>query len=106
MADQTHDWEGASGTSYQYWVYPLGTMFEEKPGNYIFAIPTPGGGWRAAYIGETENLGQRLPNHEEEHCAKRLGATHIHAHVTFGGEDIRRAEEKDLILKWDPPCNG
>ena len=44
-------------------------------------------------------------DHEKEACAKRHGATHIHAHLTSGGESIRKAEERDLILRWQPPCN-
>lgn len=63
------------------------------------------GYWSPCYIGQTENLGDRLENHEKEACAKRNGATHIHVHGNGSGEKARKAEEKDLILKWQPPCN-
>lgn len=98
-------WPGQSGKEYKYWIYPIGTTFNKEPGNYIFAKETRPGYWSPCYIGQTENLDERLTDHEKEACAKRHGATHIHTHVTLGGEAIRRAEEGDLIQKWTPPCN-
>ena len=98
-------WAGQSGKEYKYWVYPIGTSFKEEAGNYIFARETKPASWSPCYIGQTENLNQRLGDHEKETCAKRHGATHIHAHLTDGGEAVRRAEEADLIAKWTPPCN-
>lgn len=101
----TINWAGQSGKTYKHWIYPIGTPFAESPGNYVFARETKPGHWVPCYIGQTENLNQRLGNHEKEACAKRMGATHIHAHTNSGGETLRRAEEKDLIAKWKPPCN-
>ena len=99
-------WPGQSGKEYTYWIYPIGFSFKEEPGNYVFAKKIDSGRWSPCYIGETENLDRRLGDHEKEACAKRNGATHIHAHLTGGGEAVRRAEERDLIVKWDPPCNN
>ena len=98
-------WPGLSGKEYKYWIYTVGTSFKEEPGNYIFSKETRPGYWSPCYIGQTENLDKRLGDHEKEACARRYGATHIHAHTTPGGEAIRKAEEKDLIQKWKPPCN-
>lgn len=106
MSDQgTINWPGRSGAQYKYWIYPIGTSFKETAGNYIFAKETRPGSWLPCYIGQTDNLDKRLGNHEKEACAKRNGATHIHAHVNDGGDNGRKTEEKDLILKWQPPCN-
>lgn len=106
MSDQgTINWPGKSGTQYQYWIYPIDTSFKEAAGNYIFAKQTKPEYWAPCYIGQTENLNQRLGNHEKEACAKRNGATHIHVHANSGGEQARKKEEKDLIFKWQPPCN-
>ncbi|MFA5293773.1 MAG: GIY-YIG nuclease family protein [Phycisphaerae bacterium] len=102
---QTILWPGLSGKEYKYGIYPIGTSFKKEPGNYIFAKQNTQGYWTPCYIGQTENLDERLGNHEKEACAKRNGATHIHVHLTSGGESIRKAEEKDLIQKWKPPCN-
>jgi hypothetical protein len=98
-------WQGKSGKDYKYWIYPIGTSFKEEPGNYIFAKQTQPNYWAPCYIGQSKNLNDRLENHEKEGCAKRQGATHIHAHLTNGGEAVRKAEEKDLIIRWKPPCN-
>lgn len=101
----TINWPGLSGKEYKHWIYPIGTSFQEVPGNYVFAKETKPGHWAPCYIGQTENLSQRLDNHEKEACAKRRGATHIHTHINSAGEAARRAEEKDLIVRWTPPCN-
>jgi hypothetical protein len=102
---RTINWQGQTGKEYQYWIYPIGNSFKEEPGNYIFAKETKPGYWKPCYIGQTENLDKRLGDHEKESCAIRNGATHIHAHLNNGGEATRKAEEKDLIQEWKPPCN-
>jgi predicted GIY-YIG superfamily endonuclease len=101
---QTIMWPGKSGKEYQYWIHPINTEFKDSPGNYIFAKETKPGHWLPVYIGQTNSLKTRLADHEKEACAKRNGATHIHAH-TSGGEAERLSEEKDLITHWKPPCN-
>ena len=98
-------WPGKSGQKYEYSVYPLGTSFKEIPGNYIYAKKTQAGLWSPCYIGQTDNLSERLGNHEKEPCAKRQGATHIHVHGNGNGERTRKAEEADLIVNYKPPCN-
>ena len=101
----TISWPGKSGREYTYWIYPIGTSFKGEAGNYIYAKQTSPGYWSACYIGQTENLDLRLGDHEKETCAKRHGATHIHAHLNNAGISARLLEEKDLILRWKPPCN-
>lgn len=101
----TISWPGKSGAQYKYWIYPIETNFKEAAGNYIFAKETKPGSWSPCYIGQTENLNDRLGNHEKEACAKRNGATHIHAHLNGSGDTARKVEEKDLITEWKPPCN-
>ncbi len=106
MADQgTINWPGASGREYKHWIYPIGTSFKDEPGNYVFAKETSPGRWTPIYVGETESLRDRLPNHEKLRCVLGNGGTHIHAHVTSGGQQARLAEEADLRWKWNPPCN-
>jgi hypothetical protein len=99
------NWTGKSGQQYTYEIYLIAQTFREVPGNYIFAKEVAPGRWEPTYIGQTENLNQRLGNHEKEACSKRNGATHIHAHVTNGGEAVRRSEERDLLLVYTTPCN-
>ncbi len=104
MTDETVLWPGASGKKYRYWVHSLNTTFKDSAGNYIYAKRTASGKWTPVYIGETENLANRLPNHEKLPCVHRNGGTHIHAH-TSGGQLERRREESDLLANFDPPCN-
>lgn len=71
----------------------------------IFAKKNQADHWQPCYIGQTGNLSDRLGNHEKEAYAKKNRATHIHVHNNGNGESERKAEERDLILKWQPPCN-
>ena len=101
----TIKWDGNLGEKYTYFIYPLHTSFKEEPGNYIFAQETKPSFYKPLYIGQTSNLNHRLENHEKEDCAIRNGATHIHAHINNNGEETRKSEEKDLIMRWSPICN-
>jgi hypothetical protein len=101
----TINWAGASGKAYTYYIHPIGTSFRNEAGNYIYAKQTKPGFWANQYTGQSDDLGRRLANHEKEACAKANGATHVHVHLNSGGENARRAEESDIISKWQPPCN-
>jgi len=98
-------WPGQSGKEYEYSIHPIETSFPKKPGNYVFAKKTEANKWSPCYIGQTKNLDERLDDHEKEECAIRNGATHIHAHLSSEDERVRKAEEADLIRRWQPPCN-
>lgn len=99
-------WDGKSGQKYGYWIHEIGSSFKDEPGNYVYAKETEPRRWQPIYIGQTSSLADRLADHEKEACARRNGATHVHAHTTPGGETARRNEEADLIAKWNPACNG
>ena len=103
MSGKTVKWKGQSGRAYGYTVHELATNWNDVAGNY-FARRT-GAKWQAVYVGETGSLKDRLPNHEVRDCARRNGATHIHAHVNGAGERTRRAEEDDVIALHRPVCN-
>jgi len=102
----TIQWAGKSGTQYKYWLFPRGFTFGEgQPGNYIHAKETSPGRFAPIYIGQTSDLNERLSNHEQQECVDGKGATHLCVHKNTNGEPARLAEEKDLILLWQPPCN-
>lgn len=106
MSDpQTIIWTGQSGKTYTYFIHPIDTTFKEAPGNYIFAKESSPGRWTPVYIGQTKDLSDRLRDHEKEGCARRHGATHVHAHVNIAGESARLAEERDLLGRWKTACN-
>jgi hypothetical protein len=99
-------WVGLSGATYTHWVYPLGTPLNAQPGNYCFARHLGQGRWEPLYFGQTGDLSERFDYHHKMGCAKRNGATHIHAHVNNGGEQARLREEADLVNRYRPTCNG
>lgn len=101
---QTCDWQGASGRSYTYWVYPLPPNFDPAPGNYIFAKLNAAGHWEPVYIGQTGDLSDRFDDHHAVGCIHRNGATHIHAHKNNSKTD-REAEESDLLARYPTYCN-
>lgn len=78
----------------------------DKPGNYCFAKEVAPNRWAPLYFGQTDSLDARLADHHKMDCAKRHGATHIHAHTNDRGVQARLAEETDLIRRWNPVCNG
>ena len=104
MPEGKAKWKGASGRTYEYHVYKIGTQFKHLPGNYIYAR-VKRGFWDASYVGQTKDLGDRLADHEALPCVRRQGATHIHVHVNEDGEKARVAEEADLIVEHQPVCN-
>jgi hypothetical protein len=106
MSTPTYQWTGDSGKSYRYEIYVFGTSFRDLAGNYIYAKEAVRGIWRPVYVGQSSSLKDRLADHEKEVCARRNGATHIHAHTTSGGDAVRKMEEADLIARWNPVCNG
>lgn len=107
MADQIIDWFGQSGNTYRYWFLASleASAVQAVAGNYMFAKRLPNGNFLPIYIGETEDLRARLSNHERWADAIRAGATHAMGHTTPTGEAPRKAEERDLIAKWQPVLN-
>lgn len=102
----TVPWVGLSGATYTYWVYKLDTPLKAEPGNYCFAKYIGPGRWEPLYFGQTGNLSERFDFHHKVECAKRNGATHIHARINSNGEQARLREEADLVNRYHPTCNG
>ena len=105
MIENVALWSGASGEEYKYYVYEIGTSFQNCPGNYIFAKLTGLGDWFPIYIGKTGHLNSRLSCHDKMPCIKRHGATHVHVHKNSSDVEVRRLEKSDLLAKWPSPCN-
>lgn len=100
---QKVNWKGRSGATYSYSAFPIGTNFKSFAGNYIFAKHVSSG-IHPIYIGQSEDVPDRLRNHEKKVCASHNGATHIHVKQTPGGEAQRLAEETDLRANYSTPC--
>jgi len=98
-------WRGKSGREYRYWIYTIGTTFNDQKGaNYVFAKEIVKGSYKPIYVGQTSYLSERFDNHHKIPCIKRNRATHIHAHINTD-EKSRLEEESDLIQELNPVCN-
>ena len=109
-------WTGESGQEYTYF---NNGNYPDVPGNYVFAKYEKRGldpldwnkplfEWIPLYVGETNDLKQRLANPDRFEilpweCAVSLGATHIFTHASEGN---RRREIRDLDNRYYLPCNG
>ena len=60
--------------------------------------------WHALYVGETDNMSNRLYDHEKLPEAVGLGVSHIHFHFESDPEKRERIE-KELIAYYRPPLN-
>lgn len=57
------------------------------------------------YVGQTEDLSQRLDDHHKADCFKIMKANCICIHEE-SDEERRLDIEKDLVANYSPPCNG
>jgi len=82
----------------------------DKPGIYIYAKKTTSGEWSAIYVGEAQDIADRIEEHsllrnDADRCIMASKPTHIHVNIMTMHIDERQAEEKDLIKNYKPPCN-
>lgn len=100
------DWPGKSGKVYRYFFVDLKKPIKAAAANYAFVKRLANGNFQPLYFGETGDAKQRLTSpHEKWEAAKRAGVTHVMGHATQGGEEVRCAEERDLIERWQPVLN-
>ena len=101
-------WTGASGQSYRFETYTIGTKFNSVSGVYIACKRLVSGNFEALYIGETESFYDRLNAgavyHDGLKSAARSGMTHIGALVVTGNAQRIRVET-DLRHGLNPSCN-
>ena len=97
---------GASRRTYFYTPYSRATRWHADPANYAFGWQDEAGQWQPAYIGETANLLQRMRSHGQWQAAARQGCTHVLVNLNAGGMLARRAEEQDLIARYQPVLNS
>lgn len=94
---------GISGAMYQFAAYPKHFSWNEVPGVYAI-LKWTGTQWIVLYVGEAENLKQRLSGHHRQTCFDRNGWTHLaFLHESSG---VRRlAIERDVMEAYQPTCN-
>ena len=101
---------GASGATYDFTVYSHDTTFKENVDCVYYVSkrtlkPDGGGTHTKIYIGETDDLNERLSNHHKQMCFDRHGYNAISVHRE-ASSSARLKKESDLIAALDPPCNG
>ena len=100
---------GASGTVYDFNVYPYDTKFNSIGAVYYVSKRTEKkdgtGSHTKIYIGQSGDLSERFDNHHKELCFEKKNANCISIYkVPY--EDKRLDIEEDLIDSYEPPCNG
>ena len=105
IADAT--FSGKTG-SYSFNVYSIDTTFKPIAAVYIFTkrtVDSSGkGSHQFIYIGQTDSLSDRIPNHEKWPCIRRNGANCICVHQD-DNERPRVSKEADLLAANKTPCN-
>jgi hypothetical protein len=100
MADETCNWQGASGRSYTFYVHALPVSFSvNQAGNYIYAVRNAQRLWVPIYIGEGELADRISDAHHKADCIRRKGSTHVHVHIN-SVEKARKDEETDLLAHY------
>lgn len=68
--------QGVPGTVYQHGAFARNSSWNAVAGNYA-VMKLVQGNWTVLYVGETDNLKNRLSNHERQPCFDRYGWTHL-----------------------------
>ena len=104
----TVTWYGKSNASYQFQLFPVGTIFYSVSGVYVACRWLPTGQVEALYVGEAQSLKDRLNTGAKNHagllCAARKGMTHIGAIVVPDYAE-RLCIDTDLRHGLEPSCN-
>ena len=93
---------------YVYEVFPItfgddGVPLVVRGDIYIFS-KWENGRYTQIYIGQTKDPTDRLSSHERMPCIRGYGATHILIRRNEN-RDTRLAEEAELFIWGNPPCN-
>lgn len=97
--------KGASGTQYEFEVYPWGTVFNAVGAVYaVLRENPPQQNYFILYIGKTESLKDRFVDHHKQDCFDRNGKTHVGVKVV--STEVERTKiETDLLSNYSTSCN-
>jgi len=100
---------GISGRTYRFGVFPLDADFRNMGAVYVFAHRSvdPSGQERhhPVYVGQTDELGDRLSSHRGWLPVTQNKANCVCIHLDWN-ERLRTQIESDLIGYYQPPCNN
>lgn len=101
--------KGASGTAYDFNIYPIGSEFKAIGGVYVISRREKNKDdayiHNIIYVGHTKELDERFDDHHKAQCFVDNNANCISIH-TDDSKESRLNKESDLIERYDPPCNG
>ena len=97
------DFPGQSGATYRY--RPIEDLKPTSPGgaNYLFVRWDEAGVAHVIFAGETDSL-HRVSFDSWGEAQSAHGATDIYARLNITGA-VRRAEQADIVEKYNPPMN-
>ncbi len=95
MSETTVNYEGYTFNG----PFSINTSFNEVAGIYL--ITTVNG--NIVDVGETDNLKQRIPNHERRACWSRNNGVNLYFHHE-NDQKQRLAKEKFFRIKSNPSC--
>jgi hypothetical protein len=99
------NWQGASLVWYPHLILPFNESTTISGANYIM-VRRLNGSRAAIYIGQSNALSDRLPNHEKFAAAQRLGANELHVYSGATSSSERFRVETDLRnAGHNPPLN-
>ena len=101
--------EDDRGNSNEFALHPIGTNYKEEPGVYAF-IREENDAWTIVYIGETDDLKDRLTTRLKQHhryqCAVvQEKASHLLTRIVGESDQARLNLETRLREHYDPVCN-
>ena len=99
---------GVSGSTYDFNAYPLDETFKAIGAVYFITRRYQSGDSHKhdrIYIGQTGDLSERFDNHHDADCFADNGANCVCVHAD-NNKQSRLKKERDLIDKYQPPCNG
>ena len=111
MDNKIYVFYGALDHEYKYYLPQDLDTIPAVAGNYMFAAWRSKNEWQVFYVGETEDLRNRLVNNRHEKMTDaRVGAHPDPVYILYDAnqwnEGDRRNAEKDLIKSESPPLNS
>lgn len=100
---------GDSGQTYAFDVYQSNANFNDGIACVYYVSKRTekqdgGGGHKAIYVGETEDLADRFSSHHKQTCFNNHDYNAISIHKV-SSKDRRTEIEADLVEAINPPCN-
>ena len=99
---------GASGSKYAFDIYPDDETVPAVAGVYFVSARTEkeDGGYSHShvYIGESENVAERINGHHKKDCFTQNDANCVSIHPDDDSQS-RLDKEANLIANYNPPCN-